>query len=179
MENSSTTCLPESSAQAVHSRLWYAVYTASNQEKKVAEYITSLGVESFLPLYQTTRRRTDRQVRLSLPLFPGYLFVHTTPFENQAVLRAPKVVRLVGFNGSLLPLPVNQVESLRRSLENLEKAEPHPYLRIGKRVRIINGAFSGWEGLLLRKTLVRVVISLELIQRSFSIEVCSSDIEPV
>ncbi len=65
---------------------WYAAYTFPRHEKRVAEHLVGRGVEFFLPQYETVRRWKDRRVRLSLPLFPGYVFVHVPLGERLRVL---------------------------------------------------------------------------------------------
>ena len=55
--------------------------------------------------------------------------------------------------------------------------EPHPYLTVGKRVRVRSGPFFGMEGILIRrKEKFRVVLSIHLIQRSVAVEVDEGDI---
>jgi transcription antitermination factor NusG len=159
---------------------WYAVYTAANQEKTVSERLRQKGVEQYLPLYRTVRRRTDRRVVLHLPLFPGYLFVHINIAEKKRVLELPKVVRLVG-NGALpSTVPDEQIEKLQRGLAAEGKVCPCPNLSMGSRVRVVKGPFSGIEGTLRRrKGDLRVVVWIELIACSFSIEVGEEDIERV
>src|SRR2546430_6432457 len=69
--------------------LWYAVYTRANHEKRVQRQLEQSSVESFLPLYEECRRWKDRRMRLQLPLFPGYVFVHLALRDRLKVLRIP------------------------------------------------------------------------------------------
>jgi transcription antitermination factor NusG len=159
---------------------WYAAYTRPRHEKCVAEQLASRTVEAFLPQYESLRRWKDRRIRLGLPLFPGYVFVRIRLCDRLRVLEVPGVVRLVQFNGEPAPLPDDIVETLRNSLNGPFKAEPHPFLRVGRRVRVASGPLSGVEGILLRrKNVTRLVVSLELIQRSICIEVDSDVVEPL
>ncbi len=49
---------------------------------------------------------------------------------------------------------------------------PWPFLRAGQHVRIAQGALAGTEGILLReRSTLRVVVSIELLQRSVAVEV--------
>src|ERR1700739_2882765 len=91
---------PSSRAEdAVKSELlWYAGYTASRHEKRVAEHFAQRGVEHFLPLYETIHRWNNGRHRVQLPLFPGYIFVHIALREKLRVLDVPGFVRLGGFN---------------------------------------------------------------------------------
>jgi transcription termination/antitermination protein NusG len=71
------------------------------------------------------------------------------------------------------------VESLRRALSAGVKAAPHPYLTVGRRVRITAGPLMGREGNLLRwKGTVRVVLSIDLIQRSVVLDIDAAEVEP-
>jgi transcription antitermination factor NusG len=159
---------------------WYAVYTSANHEKRVAEQMAQRSVEHFLPQYGSVRRWKDRRVLLDLPLFPGYVFVRLALRDRLRVLKIPSVVRLVGFGGEPAALPDEIVIRLREGLVGGLRAEPHPYLNVGKRVRLVRGALSGTEGILLRKKgRIRVVVSIELIARSVSVEVDLADIAPV
>ncbi len=159
---------------------WYAACTWPRHEKRVAEQLAGRAVECFLPQYESVRRWKDRRVRLQLPLFPGYIFVRMTLGERLRVLEVPSVVRLVGFNGKPAPLPEDEMERLKNGLSASLRAEPHPFLTAGRRVRIVRGPLEGLEGILLRRrSAFRIVLSLELIQRSICIEVDSTAVQPV
>ncbi len=157
---------------------WYAAYTCANREKRVAEQLVGRGVEQFLPLYDSARRWKDRRVRLQCPLFPGYVFVRLALKDRLEVLQIPSVVRLVGFNGQPSPLPENEIASIRNFLAEGHRTEPHPYLHVGRRVCIVRGPLEGLEGILLkRKNNLRIVVSLDLLQRSMAVDVGMADVE--
>jgi transcription antitermination factor NusG len=159
---------------------WYAAYTLANHEKRVMQQFTERSVEHFLPLYESVRSWKDRRVRLQLPLFPGYVFVRLALRDRLRVLQVPSVVRLVGFNGYPAALPDREIEALRTSVAMQLRAEPHPYLTVGRRVRIKSGPLTGVEGILIRKkNAFRVVLSLDFILRSAAVEVDASDIERI
>ncbi len=158
---------------------WYAAYTSANHEKRVAEQLGVRAVEHFLPTYSSVRRWKDRRVTLELPLFPGYVFVRMALRDHLRVVQVPGVARLVGFGGKPAALPEEEMEGLMKSLEYGLHAEPHPYLTAGRRVRVKDGPLAGLKGILLRwKGNWRVVVSLELIQRSMSVEIGASNLEP-
>jgi transcription antitermination factor NusG len=157
---------------------WYAAYTCANHEKRVAEQLGVREVEHFLPLYSSVRRWKDRRVMLDLPLFPGYVFVRMATRDRLQVQTVPGVARLVGFDGSPTALPDEEIEALRTSLGGAVRAEPHPYLVVGRRVRMRSGPLAGMEGVLLRrKGSFRLVISIELIQRSVAVDADEADVE--
>jgi len=159
---------------------WFAVYTCVNQEKLVADRLDQRGIEHYLPLYNTVRRRSDRRVQLSLPLFPGYLFVRIPLLERLRVLEIPRVVRLVGFDATPLAVPDGEIELLQKGLSSAVTTQPCEYLKKGCSVRVLNGPFAGAEGILLkRKQDFRVVISISTIMRSFTVEVGEEDVERI
>jgi len=160
---------------------WYALYTSANHEKSVAAELGRRNVENFLAQYTSVRRWKDRRVSLELPLFPSYVFVRLALRDRLCVLRVPGVARLVGFGGLPAALPEEQVEALRAGLAGHLHVEPHPYLAVGHRVRIVRGPLCGAEGSLVRKKgkeVFRVVLSLELILRSVVVEVDAADVVP-
>lgn len=158
---------------------WYATYTRSRHEKRVAEQLEQKRVDYFLPSYQAVRQWKNGKARVEFPLFPGYIFVRIPLKERLQVLEVPGVVRLVGFNGLPAPLPQADIEIMRDALRKGIEAAPHPYLTVGARVRIKHGPLQGLQGILLRKKgNPRVVVSVELIMRSIAIDVDITDIEP-
>lgn len=158
---------------------WYAAYTCAQHEKRVAEQLAEREVEHLLPLYSAVHRWKDRRVRVELPLFPGYVFVRLALHDRLRVLQVPSIVRLVGFGGLPTALPDDQIELLRSGLADRLHAGPHPFLAVGRRVRIVRGPLAGLEGVLRRKkNSLRFVLSVELIQRSIAVDVDAADVEP-
>jgi transcription antitermination factor NusG len=158
---------------------WYAIRTCSNHEKRVACELGARDIEHFFPVYASVRRWRDRRVTLDLPLFPGYMFVRLALRDRLGVLQIPSVVCLVGFGGIPAALPDEEMGILRAGLSERLRAQPHPFLTVGRRVRITGGPFSGLEGVLERKkNNLRVIVSVELIRRSVALDVDAADLAP-
>jgi transcription antitermination factor NusG len=160
---------------------WFALYTTSRHEKRVAEHLGQREIEHYLPLYRSKRKwRDGSRVTLELPLFPGYVFVRILRSERVKVLEVPGALAVVmGTGGQPAVLPDATVQALRSGLRERE-AEPHPLLTAGQRARICSGAFAGLEGVVVRqKNRCRIVLTLEHIMRSFSVELGIEDIEPL
>jgi len=167
----------DGSAQDSQSR-WYALYTCARHEKSVASQIERRRVACFLPMYRSVRRWKDRRKELELALFPGYVFVNMSISSKLKVLEVPGVVRFVSFNGQPAALPTEEIEALRTRLGDKSRIEPHPYLRVGRKVRVHSGPFEGLEGIVVRrKDRCRLIFSIDLIQRSLAIEVDEADLE--
>ena len=159
---------------------WYALYTAPRHEKSLAQQIERRGVSCFVPLYRSVRRWKDRRKELDLVLFPGYVFVQISLQHRLRILQIPGAVRLVSFNGQPAPLPEEEIESLRQRLSGVRGVEPHPYLRVGRRVRVRSGPLAGMEGIIRRKKdRCRIVFSIDLIMRSVAVEIDEADVEPI
>lgn len=157
---------------------WYALYTCANSERRVAEQLIKRGVEHFLPQYESLRQWKDRKVRLQLPLFPGYVFVHLALQNRLRVLQVPGVVHMVGFGGHATPLADEDVARVRACLDHGFRAQPHPFLQVGRRVRVRSGPLAGLEGIIVRrKNAARFVISFALIQRSIAVELDGAEME--
>jgi transcription antitermination factor NusG len=158
---------------------WYALYTCPRHEKRVAEQIEQRRISCFLPLYRSVRRWKDRRKELELALFPGYVFVQIALQDKLDVLRVPGVIRLVTFNGQPAPLSEVELESLRRGLAGRVRMSPHPYLRVGRRVRLTSGPMAGLEGILCRrKEGLRLIVSIEMLMRAVAVEVDEADVVP-
>jgi len=158
---------------------WYAAYTSANHEKRIAEQLKIQQVEYFLPLYPSVRQWKDRRVTLQLPLFPGYVFVRMALRDRLGVQRIAGVAWLVGFNGKPAQLPESEMDNLRASLGRGIKAQPHPLLTIGQTIRVKRGPLAGLQGILVRrKNQMRLVVSVQLIQRAMSVEIDESQVEP-
>jgi len=156
---------------------WYAAYTAPRHEKTVLQHLASRSVESYLPLYGSSRLWNGRRAIVQLPLFPGYLFVRIAPEHRAKVLEVPGVLSIVSSQGKLTPLPVGEVETLRAALET-RKSEPHSMLARGKKVRIKVGPLRGLEGVIVKQTRrLRMVVSIDSIMQAFAVELEASDLE--
>ena len=158
---------------------WHAIYTCSRHEKSVSRQLREKQIDCFLPLYRSVRRWKDRRKELELPLFPGYVFVHIDDEDRLRVLQSPGVTYFVSCGGRPAVIEDRELESLRSGVMNGACAEPHPYLKVGRRVRVKHGPMAGMEGILVRKKdRYRVVISIEIIMRSVAVEVDEADVEP-
>ena len=90
------------------------------------------------------------------------------------------MARLVSFNGTPAALPDGEIETLKAGLQRGVQAVPHPYLKVGRRVRVTAGPLEGLEGIVIRKkNRLRFILSLDLIGRSTSLDVEAAALEPI
>ena len=158
----------------------YAAYTHARHEKRVAQQLQERGIEHFLPVYHSVRLWKDRRKELEMVLFPGYVFARIELTEKLRVLQLPGVVRFVSFNGQPTALPGEDLQALRNALQQGMRAEHHPFLTVGRRIKVMRGPLTGARGILVRqKTNCRIVISIDAIMRSVAVEIDESDVEPI
>ncbi len=163
-------------------REWYAVHTRARHEKTVMTQLEQDGIEALLPTFTQARQWSDRRKVVSLPLFSGYVFVRVS-FENGERLRVLRKAGVLGFVGCgrrAVPIPEEQMESVVSLMEEPVDYGPYPYLTVGRRVRIREGALKGLEGILLRvDDQQSLVLSIDLIQRSVKVRIEGYALEPV
>ena len=160
---------------------WYAVRTRPRHEKRVASELQEKGITNYLPLLSQVRRWSDRRKVIQVPLFSCYAFVHSV-FDlhlRLAIYGISGALGFVGPNNQGIPIPDAQIESIRTLLANNVPLRPYPLLQVGQRVRIRGGALDGVEGILVCNGDRRLVISVESLHASFSINLEGYDIEPV
>jgi len=159
---------------------WYALHAHYQHEKAVAQILTHKGFDIFLPLYDAAHRWKDRTKRLSLPLFPCYVFIQGGLDRRLQVLSTPGVLGFVGWSGRAAVIPEEEIKAVLRTVESSLKVEPHPFLKCGDWVRVKSGPLQGVEGILVRKkNLFRVVLSVEMLQKSVAVEVDATAVESV
>ena len=131
---------------------------------------------------QTTRRRwTDRYKIIEEPLFRNYIFVNIE-FDRcyRETLRPYGAVSFIAFGGVPGKIPAVEIDTIRRLVESELPYQPHPYLKIGRRVRVRCGPLVGCEGILIRKKgIARLVLSVNLLRQSVSAEVDADTVEAI
>jgi transcription antitermination factor NusG len=159
---------------------WWAIYTRHRHEKAVAEMLARKNFDVFLPVYESIRHWSDRKMRITLPLFPGYVFVRGGIHRRLDVVSTPGVYSILFRGEHVAIIPDEEIGAIRRALDGSILIEPHPFLQCGERVRVIRGSLEGVEGILVRKkNLLRLVLSVEMMAQSAAVEIDASDVEPI
>ena len=159
---------------------WVAVRERSNFEGATARSLDCRGIKCFLPLYRARRQWSDRVKEIDLPLFTGYVFCRLDEHRFLPVLETPGVVQVVGIGAKPVAVEANEMAALWKIAGSGNEAMPWPYLTVGQRVRMRTGALKDVEGILTNADgRIRVVVNIELLQRSVAVSVERLDIEPV
>jgi transcription antitermination factor NusG len=142
--------------------------------------LESKSFEVFLPKVRVWSRWKDRWKRVEKSLFPGYLFIHTplTHEDNLEILKTRGVVKVLGRDSNrATPVPDEEINSIKLLLRAESEIESHPYLKIGQRVRVIDGPFQGVVGKVQEfRGRRRLVVTVELLARSVSVVLENGDV---
>lgn len=158
---------------------WWAVHTRHHHEQSVKGLLAAKGLEVFLPMYEALRQWSDRKKPVNMPLFPCYLFVRVRADARLPIVTTPGVRMIVTRGPTAAVVADNEVRAIMQAVHK-SSAEPHPYLSCGERVRVVRGPMRGIEGILLRtKGTCRLIVSVELLTQSASVEVDSEHVETI
>jgi transcription antitermination factor NusG len=144
--------------------------------------LSSKGFEIFLPLHSAVHHWKDRRKTVLLPIFPCYVFLRLQSGGDRRfqVVSTPGVYSFVGAGGHPAAIPQPEIDAIRRTVETRLGIEPHPFLKSGDWVRVTSGPLEGIEGMLVRhKSLCRLVLSVELLQKSVAVDVGAETVERI
>lgn len=158
---------------------WYALYTRPRHEKQVLQELTGRLIEAYLPIQKVRRRWSDRYKIVEEPLFKNYLFVRSQEQSFRNALKPYGALSFVMVEGIPAIIPDYEIDAVRILVNSELPHNPYPYLKEGRRVRVNYGPLEGCEGILVRRRgEARLVVSMNLLQRSLEAEVDAAWIEP-
>lgn len=154
-------------------REWYVIQTYSGYENKVQRNLEqrtrSMGMQDrifrvVVPTEEEVELRNGERRTKRRRVFPGYILVQMIMDEETwyVVRNTPAVTGFVGSGDNAIPLSQEEVDAI---LERMEAGEPRIKVkfRVGEKVRIIEGPFSDFEGvvddLYPERGKVRVMVS--------------------
>jgi len=146
-----------------HAAPWYSIQTRYRYERRVTAQLQRKGLQTFLPLLEQIHRWSDRDQPVHVPLFSGYTFARLdlSNGPRTELLRTEGVIGLVGCRGVATPIPAKQIDDLQRLLSQKVACSLHPFLKVGRRVRIRGGCLDGLEGILEQSADKKMVICVE------------------
>ncbi len=152
---------------------WYVIHAMSGRENTVKEKIESLiskadanvrvyqvliPKEKFVEVKNGVKHDRDRQI------FPGYVYIRMDLIRDDGSLDSDVwnfvngidgVISILGAENGRMPIALTneEVENLRRQTERVEDNGPvlakvPSYIAIGATVRITDGAFANFEGVI-------------------------------
>ena len=161
--------------------IWQPVHTRPRCEKKFYSFCEHSSIEVYLPLKVHLNTVRKKIMKSMVPMFPGYAFACLNADLKNKINLSSTVVHYIGLNREQETSLIEDLKSivilekLQSDSENLIVA---PELKPGKEVYIKSGALKGLTGVVeKRKGVHRVVVNVEIISQSVSMELDACDVE--
>jgi transcription antitermination factor NusG len=149
---------------------WKILHVRSRQEKVVARRLLERQQPFYLPQVEQRVFRRGRNVVSYLPLFPGYVFACGGRALGQALWSLGAIVRILEVDDQ--ELLAAELAQIRRLQESGAVLVPRPDLSLGDRVRITEGVFSGYVGMVIReRNALRLVVAISALGKAITAEV--------
>jgi len=157
---------------------WYAVYTKSRHEKKVAKSCKDYHISYYLPMRDSERHYNNRVITFKKPLFSGYIFCRCNGDGKRQLYQTGHICKFIdALNQMQFIKELQQIYGIKRQGVQLL---PHSYLQRGRRVRVIRGHFKNFEGKIShRKGRYKLVLNIDLIRQAVAVEIDTSDVVAV
>ena len=170
---------------------WYIVHAYSNFERKVAESIkeraTAAGLsdmfeEVLVPMEEVVEMRRGRKISSERKFFPGYVLVKMdlTDQTFHLVKNTPKVTGFLGAENK--PVPITDEEAgriLQQVQEGVERPKPSVTFEIGEQVRVADGPFASFNGLVeeVDEERARLKVAVSIFGRATPVELEYGQVE--
>ena len=125
---------------------WFVVYTRPQQELKVSEQLSVMGITNYCPTITLIKQYSDRKKKVIKPLISSYLMVHLEEKERKKVFSCSGIVRYLFFLGRPVVVPVSQIDLMKDNLNGVYNDIKVTTLRVGQSHTITEGPFSGING---------------------------------
>ncbi len=170
---------------------WYIVHAYSNFERKVAESIKERAAaagladmfeEVLVPMEEVVEMRRGRKVSSERKFFPGYVLVKMDlNDETYHLIKAtPKVTGFLGTENK--PIPITEEEAgriLQQVQEGVERPKPSVTFEIGEQVRVADGPFASFNGLVeeVDEERARLKVAVSIFGRATPVELEYAQVE--
>ncbi|WP_434544715.1 UpxY family transcription antiterminator [Marivirga sp.] len=158
---------------------WFAIYTKSRMEKKVADRLTEQRIEVYCPTQTVLRQWSDRKKKVKVAVFPSYVFVKfQDDHERLKILQTPGVVNFVRHLGADAKIRPKEIEAIQNLLGEYEEVSVEP-IEKGDMVQIQHGGMKGQEGKVILEQKDKVIVYIESLGLSLKAEVSKAKVKKV
>ncbi len=172
-------------------RYWYVVHTYSGSEDKVKvnilQRIESMGMKDqiftvVVPKEKIVELKDGKRIEIERKVYPGYIYVEMALTDDSwyVVRNTPGVTGFIGFGNKPTPLPEKDVQGIMKLLGyGDQKQETKLMYKVGQKARVIDGPFSGFNGVIDSVNPERhaVKVMLKIFGRETSVELDFAQIE--
>jgi len=170
---------------------WYVIHVYSGFEKKVAQSIKEqakqAGMEDeieqvLVPVEEVVEMRRGAKVNSERKFFPGYVLVRMDLSDEtwHLVKNTPKVTDFLGGKGRPTPITDSEAERILYQVkEGVERPKPAVSFEIGEEVRVCDGPFNSFNGLVedVDDERARLKVSVSIFGRATPVELEYSQVE--
>ena len=163
---------------------WHALYVRSRSEKKVLSQLEDQGYTAYLPLVTQMKQWSDRKKKVEEPLFKSYVFVFSSDKEYIPILNVYGVIKFVSFEKQAVNVPENQILAIKKFVSEYERGEEFKMLnsedlKVGQKVRIINGPMKGLTGRLETiRNKRHLIVYIDVVGQSIPVHIPRAKVEP-
>jgi len=139
---------------------WFVVYTRPQQELKVAEQLTAMGITNYCPTITLVKQYSDRKKKVTRPLLSSYVMVELEEKERNKVFACTGIVRYLFFLGKPVVVSDSDITLMQDHLNGVYNDSKVTTLSIGDFYTITQGPFSGNCGKVVEINKTKVKLEL-------------------
>ena len=139
---------------------WFVVYTRPQQELKVAEQLSAMGITNYCPTIILLKQYSDRKKKVIKPLLSSYVMVELEEKEREKVFSCTGIVRYLFFHGKPAVVPGSDIELMKDHLNGVYNDIKVTDLTLGQTHTIAEGPFSGISGRVVQSDNTKVKLEL-------------------
>ena len=144
---------------------WYVLYTKPKWEKRAADQLIKFGINCYCPIISKIQQRSDRKIKVEVPLFNHYIFVQLADKDRNNVFLSPGVVRYLFWLGAHAVVKDKEIQTIKEWLHTGDAATDISVMQyqIGQKIKLDSGPFYEQNAIVKDITKTHYVLILESI----------------
>ena len=149
---------------------WFVVYTRPQQELKVAEQLSVLGITNYCPTITLLKQYSDRKKKVNKPLLSSYVMVEVEENQRNKVFSCSGIVRYLFYLGRPAVVPTFEIHLMQNHLNGVYNDIEVTTLSVGDSHTITQGLFSGVSGKVVETNNTKVKLELACLGMQISLK---------